>query len=47
MGDDAEQMKHWMHTYNFHTGGVPADQVKNIIGIVNVAEYLNSLRTEY
>lgn len=44
VGGDAEQMRHWMHTENRHTGGTPVDQVKSVQGLVAVAEYLDAIR---
>ncbi len=43
-GGDPSQMKHWMHTYNHHTGAVPAEQVKSVQGLVTVMEYLDAIR---
>lgn len=43
-GGDPEKMAHWMHTENHHTGGVPAEQVKTVLGLVSVLEYLDALR---
>ena len=44
MGGEADAMQHWMHTRNLHTGGVPAEQVCSIVGLVNVLEYLDAMR---
>jgi hypothetical protein len=44
VGGDAEQMQHWMKTANLHTGGVPAEQVKSIQGLVAVLGYLDAIR---
>ncbi len=44
VGGDAQQMRHWMHTENLHTGGVPADQVKSVQGLISVVEYLDAMR---
>ncbi len=44
VGGGDEQMKHWMHTENSHTGGVPAQQVKSVQGLVAVLEYLDAMR---
>jgi hypothetical protein len=44
VGGDAEQMRHWMKTANLHTGGVPAEQVKSIQGLVAVLSYLDAIR---
>lgn len=43
-GGDAQQMRHWMHTENLHTGGVPAGQVKSVQGLITVIEYLDAMR---
>lgn len=43
-GGNAEQMAHWMHTGNRHTGGVPAEQVKTVQGLITVLEYLDAIR---
>ena len=44
VGGDRDQMRHWMHTTNHHTGGVPAEQVKSVQGLVRVMEYLDAIR---
>ena len=44
VGGDARDMKHWMHTNNLHTGGIPAEQVKTVAGLTRVVEYLDALR---
>jgi hypothetical protein len=44
VGGDREQMRHWMHTPNSHTGGIPAEQVRNVQGLVRVMEYLDAIR---
>ncbi|MFO8003471.1 MbcA/ParS/Xre antitoxin family protein [Thioalkalivibrio sp.] len=43
-GGDAGAMKHWMHTRNHHTGGVPAEQIRSVQGLVGVLEYLDAIR---
>ncbi len=43
-GGDAGAMKHWMHTQNHHTGGVPAEQIRSVQGLVGVLEYLDAIR---
>jgi hypothetical protein len=37
-------MRHWMHTPNQHTGGVPAEQIKSVAGLAGVLEYLDGMR---
>ncbi len=44
IGGDAAAMRHWMHTENRHTGGVPAEQMKSVAGLVAVLEYLDAMR---
>ena len=41
---DAAAMRHWMHTANRDTGGVPAEQVRSVQGLVGVVEYLDAMR---
>ena len=43
-GGDSRQMAHWMHTENRHTGGIPAEQVKTVQGLITVLEYLDAIR---
>ena len=44
VGGAADPMRHWMHTQNLHTGGVPAEQVKSVQGLVAVLTYLDGIR---
>lgn len=44
MGGNAEHMRHWMHTENLHTGGVPAQQIKTVQGLAEVVQYLDAVR---
>ena len=44
VGGSSEDMKHWMHTENRHTGGVPVQQVQKIQGLNHVVEYLDAMR---
>ena len=44
VGGEPEQMKHWMHTRNLHVGGVPAELVRSVPGLVRVVEYLDAIR---
>jgi Protein of unknown function (DUF2384) len=43
-GGEPRQMKHWMHTHNLHVGGVPAELVRSVAGLVRVVEYLDAIR---
>jgi hypothetical protein len=44
VGGGPDDMKHWMHTANHHTGGVPAEQVQSVQGLNRVVEYLDAMR---
>ncbi|MGH8161816.1 MAG: MbcA/ParS/Xre antitoxin family protein [Gammaproteobacteria bacterium] len=44
VGGDATLMRHWMHTANHHTGGVPAKQLHSVQGLIRVVEYLDAIR---
>lgn len=44
VGGDEDGMRHWMQTRNRHTGGVPAEQVRSVQGLVTVTEYLDAMR---
>jgi hypothetical protein len=44
VGGDPSVMQHWMHTRNRDTGGVPAEQVRSVQGLVAVVEYLDAMR---
>ncbi|UZR27181.1 MbcA/ParS/Xre antitoxin family protein [Methylococcus mesophilus] len=44
MGGDEAQMAHWMKTRNRHTGGIPAEQIRSVQGLVGVVEYLDAMR---
>ena len=44
VGGQADDLKHWMHTENRHTGGTPAEQVKSVAGLVRIVEYLDAIR---
>ena len=44
VGNDPAQMRHWFHTANHHTGGVPAEQVQRTESLVEIVHYLNAMR---
>lgn len=44
MGGDPEAIRHWMGTMNRHTGGVPAEQILTVAGLLRVVEYLDAIR---
>lgn len=44
VGGEPEQMRHWMHTENRHTGGIPAAQLRTVQGLARVVTYLDAMR---
>ena len=44
VGGRPKDMRHWMHTLNRDTGGVPAEQIKRVQGLTRVVEYLDAMR---
>lgn len=44
VGGNAEQARAWLAADNRHLGGVPAELIASIPGIVRVAEYLDAMR---
>lgn len=44
MGGDRENMLHFMRTPNRGTGGLPAEQLYDVPGLVAVCEYLDAMR---
>jgi len=44
MGGNNTHIKHWMVTQNLHTGGIPAEQVRDISYLVKIVEYLDAMR---
>lgn len=46
VGGDAAQMKHWVRTANHHVGGIPAEQIRSVQGLLRVVEYLDAIRAK-
>jgi hypothetical protein len=44
VGGRQQDMRHWMQTANRDIGGVPAEQVRSVAGLVRVVEYLDAMR---
>ena len=44
VGNDPAQMRHWFHTANHHTGGVPAEQVQRTESLVEIVHDLDAMR---
>jgi len=46
LGGTQEALRGWFHSLNHHLGGVPAELVQTIQGLVNVIEYLDAMRAK-
>lgn len=44
MGGDRDNMRHFLRTENLGTRGVPAEQLRDIQGMVSVCTYLDAMR---
>ncbi|MGH7553191.1 MAG: MbcA/ParS/Xre antitoxin family protein [Longimicrobiales bacterium] len=44
VGGDEEKARLWLHAYNDHVGGVPADRIRRVEGLVDVVQYLDAMR---
>ena len=44
--DNDAQIREWLTTANRHTGGVPAEQLLTVAGLVTVCEYLDAIRAK-
>lgn len=42
-GDDAKA-RDWLHSQNDHIGGVPAERIRTVEGLVDVIQYLDAMR---
>ena len=45
LGGDAESCRRWLRSFNAHLGGVPAELLPTVTGLVGVAEYLDAMRS--
>lgn len=44
VGGDDEKARAWLHAANDHLGGVPADRIRTVEGLVDVIQYLDAMR---
>ncbi len=44
VGGDEQKARAWMHAHNHYLGGVPAELVKSIQGLLGIVEYLDAMR---
>lgn len=44
VGGSAESARAWLRSENFHLGGIPAERIRTIQGLVDVVAYLDGMR---
>jgi len=44
VGGDDDRARAWLHAHNDHLGGVPADRIRSVEGLVDVIQYLDAMR---
>lgn len=44
VGGDEAQARVWLHAENLHLGGVPAERIRQVEGLVDVVQYLDAMR---
>lgn len=44
LGGSTDKARQWMHAPNRHLGGVPAERIRTVTGLVDAIEYLDALR---
>jgi hypothetical protein len=44
VGGEDEKARAWLHADNDHLGGVPADRIRTVEGLVDVIQYLDAMR---
>jgi hypothetical protein len=44
VGGDDTQARAWLHAHNTHLGGVPAERIRRVEGLVDVIQYLDGMR---
>lgn len=44
VGGDDVKARDWLHSMNDHVGGIPADRIRTVEGLVDVIQYLDAMR---
>ena len=44
VGGEETKARAWLHATNAHLGGVPAERIRRVEGLVDVVQYLDSMR---
>lgn len=43
-GGESAKARAWLHAENVHVGGVPAQRIREVEGLVDVVQYLDAMR---
>ena len=44
VGGDTAASREWLHADNTHVGGIPAERIRTVEGLVDVVRYLDAMR---
>ncbi len=44
VGGDDVKARDWLHAANDHIGGIPAERIRTVEGLVDVVQYLDAMR---
>ncbi|HEX6066169.1 MAG TPA: antitoxin Xre/MbcA/ParS toxin-binding domain-containing protein [Longimicrobiales bacterium] len=44
VGGESEKARAWLQAENVHLGGIPAERIRHVEGLVDVVQYLDSMR---
>ena len=44
VGGDDVKARNWLHAANDHVGGIPAERIRTVEGLVDVVQYLDAMR---
>ena len=44
VGGDDGKAREWLHATNDHIGGIPAERIRSVEGLVDVVQYLDAMR---
>ena len=44
VGGDDNKSRTWLHSPNDHLGGIPAERIRTVEGLVDVVQYLDAMR---
>jgi len=44
VGGDDDKARTWLHSHNHHIGGIPADRIRTVEGLIDVVQYLDAMR---